>query len=190
MTRTALYRFFDADDRLLYVGITDDIHRRWKHHAAVKTWWGDVARQTVEWHDSRPVAEAAERKAISQEKPVYNIRDARAPLSDLPTFWDYVQWATGHEGQAEIARRIGVDKTTVWRWKNNNTSADHSVAIRFARAYHRDVGEVLAAAGHITEEEAAVREIVVATDLSAMSTEEIAVELQALLDELAGRARR
>jgi DNA-binding GntR family transcriptional regulator/predicted GIY-YIG superfamily endonuclease len=70
--RTALYRLYDADDKLLYVGITGDVKARMKQHAADKHWWGDVAIDRVEWLDSREIALEAEREAIRAERPRYN----------------------------------------------------------------------------------------------------------------------
>lgn len=78
--RTALYRLYDAEDRLLYIGITDSPRRRWAQHAAKQAdaWWPDVARKSVEWFASRTDAEAAEMRAIEQEGPPYNSHHAIA----------------------------------------------------------------------------------------------------------------
>lgn len=70
--RTALYRLFDADDELLYVGISKDPKARWEQHRD-KPWWRDVSMRVIEWYDDRPTAERAERKAIETEGPRYNI---------------------------------------------------------------------------------------------------------------------
>ena len=69
---TALYRLYDAKDRLLYVGITSDLMGRLTAHAD-KPWWPDVARKTAEWHPTRASAAEAEMKAIRSEDPVHNI---------------------------------------------------------------------------------------------------------------------
>lgn len=71
--RTALYRFYDADERLLYVGIANNPEQRWKAHARTADWWPQAARKSVEWFDSRPAAAAAETRAISAEAPTHNI---------------------------------------------------------------------------------------------------------------------
>ncbi|MET7900365.1 GIY-YIG nuclease family protein [Streptomyces sp. NPDC005355] len=71
--RTALYRCFDADEELLYVGISNDPANRWRQHQSTATWWRDVTMRTVEWYDDRPSAEAAERKAIQTECPRHNV---------------------------------------------------------------------------------------------------------------------
>jgi predicted GIY-YIG superfamily endonuclease len=73
---TALYRVFDADDMLLYIGISGDFGTRWKQHARIQPWWGEKQRLTVEWLASRELAEAAETAAIKAEKPAHNKRDA------------------------------------------------------------------------------------------------------------------
>ncbi len=70
---TTLYRFFDADDRLLYVGIAGTATQRWEQHAKEKGWWDSVARVTVENHPSRQAAADAERNAIRNESPLYNV---------------------------------------------------------------------------------------------------------------------
>lgn len=87
--RTALYRFFDKKDRLLYVGITDRLGERWSTHMRTKPWWSKVHRQTAEWHNTRKAAAAAEIAAIQDEKPLYNVAHAAKPdppSSTLPKF--------------------------------------------------------------------------------------------------------
>lgn len=72
--RTALYRFWDIQGRLLYVGITNSPDLRWAQHAADKPWWERVHhKQVCAWYPSRSRAEAAERMAIMCERPLYNV---------------------------------------------------------------------------------------------------------------------
>lgn len=90
MKRHALYRFFNTDGDLLYIGITIDPGSRWKGHAADKKWWHEVTTITLEHHPSRVAVEAAEIAAIQTEHPRYNIRhnDTPAPprlrAQDMP----------------------------------------------------------------------------------------------------------
>lgn len=80
--RTALYRLFDADDRLLYVGITGNPKRRWQQHALYSDeWWPQVASKTVAWLDSRSEAEAAEKRVIQTEGPLYNRAYVPSPFT-------------------------------------------------------------------------------------------------------------
>jgi hypothetical protein len=70
--RTGLYRLFDAQDVLLYVGIGNEPGVRWDQHSRDKHWWKQVDRKTVEWFAKRMNAADAEIKAIQTEKPLYN----------------------------------------------------------------------------------------------------------------------
>jgi hypothetical protein len=73
-TKTTLYRFYDAEDTLLYVGITSGGPRRWREHEAFPSWWAQVARSTVEHFPDRESAAAAEWAAVLAEGPSHNVR--------------------------------------------------------------------------------------------------------------------
>ena len=68
----ALYRHYDRQGRLLYVGITDNMTRRSKEHSG-NDWWKEVDDTRVQYLDTRPHAEALERVAIQFEKPLHNV---------------------------------------------------------------------------------------------------------------------
>lgn len=71
--RCALYRHFDDQDVLLYVGITDGLAERTNSgHARTSEWVQFAARAEAEWHDSREDASEAERDAVREERPVFN----------------------------------------------------------------------------------------------------------------------
>lgn len=71
--RTALYRLYDADGMLLYVGIARNPERRFAQHAAEKTWWPRVVRRAIEWYETRGAALMAEEAAIKIDRPTQNI---------------------------------------------------------------------------------------------------------------------
>lgn len=71
--RTALYRLFDAEGALLYVGITVNVEQRWTEHERAKPWWPQVAEKRVEWFENRPLALTAELQAIKTERPIHNV---------------------------------------------------------------------------------------------------------------------
>lgn len=75
-TRTALYRFWDADGRLLYIGITEMPEKRWAAHAGTKSWWSEVARKDLEWFENREDARAGELAAIRTEHALHNVADS------------------------------------------------------------------------------------------------------------------
>lgn len=77
-TRTALYRHYDADNVLLYVGISSNPFARNRAHKGAE--WADRAvRFTGEWFDSRAEALAAERRAVREENPEFNRHRYGAP---------------------------------------------------------------------------------------------------------------
>lgn len=79
-TRTALYRFYDPQGKLLYVGITNDPWRRWREHVREKPWYPQVKHQAVTWYDAERQARRAETRAIHDERPEFNIAGALKPL--------------------------------------------------------------------------------------------------------------
>jgi DNA-directed RNA polymerase specialized sigma24 family protein len=83
--RTALYRLFDTEGRLLYVGIAFDPADRWRGHASTKSWWHEVARREVEWRDTRSAALRAEAEAILTERPLYNVAGTEEPPPFIPS---------------------------------------------------------------------------------------------------------
>jgi predicted GIY-YIG superfamily endonuclease len=69
-----LYRCFNADRELLYIGITNDIDNRLRQHSRTAPWWKefDSCSQDDRFED-RWTLERAERAAILAEEPLYNI---------------------------------------------------------------------------------------------------------------------
>lgn len=77
--RTALYRLYDRDGHLLYVGVSNNLRRRWDMHSRAQPWWHLVAGREAEWHPDRASAEAAEVAAIQSESPRFNIDHSLNP---------------------------------------------------------------------------------------------------------------
>lgn len=69
-----LYRLYDADGTLLYVGISYSAIARFAQHKTRQPWIGDVCTIAIETHDvSRREIERIEADAIRDEKPKHNI---------------------------------------------------------------------------------------------------------------------
>lgn len=68
----ALYRWFDWDDHLLYVGITRSLAARQDSHSLKSSWSRFAARCTVERAPDRASVELMEYHAIKGEKPLFN----------------------------------------------------------------------------------------------------------------------
>jgi hypothetical protein len=70
----AMYRFFDRDGALVYVGSTDNFVARRRHHQQRSAWWPEVAHEHVERFDELDDARSAEISAIRTEHPRRNKR--------------------------------------------------------------------------------------------------------------------
>lgn len=67
-----LYRFFDKNKRLLYVGISNNFISRLNQHYKNADWFSEISFATFEHYASRADVEAAELKAIVSESPIHN----------------------------------------------------------------------------------------------------------------------
>ena len=67
-----LYRYWNAEE-LLYVGISINAYARAKKHRDKSKWWLDATHVTFERHPDRVSVMAAEKLAIQNEGPTYNI---------------------------------------------------------------------------------------------------------------------
>lgn len=67
-----VYRFFDASDRLLYIGCTLDWKRRENEHRWYTPWSDDIAHCEVVRYPDQASALLAEEEAIKAESPVHN----------------------------------------------------------------------------------------------------------------------
>jgi hypothetical protein len=70
--RTSVYRYYDADRRLIYVGITGRGMVRQAQHNSQAEWWPFVSTQEVEHVGSRPAALHRERELIERFRPPFN----------------------------------------------------------------------------------------------------------------------
>lgn len=70
--KITLYRYFDSEGRLLYVGITGDNTKRQSQHRRNSFWFGEISSATYEHFSTRQEALDAETKAIQTEKPKHN----------------------------------------------------------------------------------------------------------------------
>lgn len=144
MTRTALYRHYNATGALLYVGISDCLSARDKQHAATAHWHGAVARTETEWCEDRPEAEAAERSAILQESPLHNKRNAKAAANNrtapkradhgLRSFQASLAAHMAQHGTAivDLAKATGISRDAINKIKGRagaSTSVENAVLI-------------------------------------------------------------
>lgn len=86
-----VYRFYDADDALLYVGITVNDWQRVRDHRGASPWWPQAVKCTFQRCTDRAAAEVAETEAIRTENPRFNALESmtgkrvwRVPASAYP----------------------------------------------------------------------------------------------------------
>lgn len=132
--RHVLYRFYNADDELLYVGITNNPASRFRVHEGSKQWWDEVDRIELKRYGSREELDAAERLAIRHEKPRYNIvcADPRQAIEarKLGATYSLAQVAAEYlppdwrDGERWLSRRLntgelkGIKFGRVWRMRD------------------------------------------------------------------------
>jgi predicted DNA-binding transcriptional regulator AlpA len=68
-----LYRHFDAGGTLLYVGVSISALNRLMGHKEKAHWYWTIARMDVTNYETRQASLDAERKAIIEEMPLFNI---------------------------------------------------------------------------------------------------------------------
>lgn len=68
----AVYRFYDSDRNLLYIGMTSGTpYMRWTDHRRTAPWWAFAAYVSIDWIPDGDAA-AVEKAAIRAERPPYN----------------------------------------------------------------------------------------------------------------------
>jgi excinuclease UvrABC nuclease subunit len=111
----SLYRHFDADGGLLYVGISLRALRRLAEHA--KSQWADqIVSVTVESFPNRAEAAKAERAAILNEAPRFNVAmkaKAHVPLKDIAPL-DRPMTAAERQQIKRDRQRAGLVRIEVW----------------------------------------------------------------------------
>jgi len=84
---TSVYQYFQAQGKLLYVGVTGRGLKRSHEHAKSKVWWPLVCGCVVEHYETRKDALARESYLIAAEKPPYNTQGiSRTVGIDVPVF--------------------------------------------------------------------------------------------------------
>lgn len=72
--QVAVYMLYDetSDTLPCYVGVTDNLPRRWKQHARTKRWWPEVKGFEVRAFPDRASALAHEAALIEASEPTHN----------------------------------------------------------------------------------------------------------------------
>jgi hypothetical protein len=110
-----LYRFFDIEGRLLYVGISVSPLMRFMQHRGAKEWWFDAERIHLDHFDNAREAKTAESHAIKTERPLYNTAEQ---VVSGPWPWDFeviIRAEPALRPMAEKASRPGFSTDCPWQ---------------------------------------------------------------------------
>ena len=115
-----LYRHFDSGGALLYVGVSLSAVGRLASHQRQSGWAPDIARVEIETLPDRASALRAEKEAIANESPQFNImHQAKRPLvandtSGGKTLVEKIQLS--RLPLKDLAKLAEVDYQTMRRW--------------------------------------------------------------------------
>ncbi|WP_375264125.1 hypothetical protein [Palleronia sp.] len=119
MTPCALYRHYDAEGRLLYIGKTVNPRSRASLHKIRSRWFRDVERIELQWFDDEALACAAEISAIADEKPIHNVHHNPARIkvaTPSSAAIALAEWMAGKGyGAKDFASLSGIGAPTVKR---------------------------------------------------------------------------
>ncbi|MFI7329322.1 GntR family transcriptional regulator [Streptomyces rubiginosohelvolus] len=102
---TALYRLYNADDRLLYIGISREPEARLRDHRWAPhhgKWAKLIERREITWHSSRAAALTAEAAAIREERPAHNGSHNYPHAPFNPAHWPRIAAARGMSAQLAL----------------------------------------------------------------------------------------
>jgi hypothetical protein len=105
--RTALYRHYDADGALLYVGISLSPMARTGQHSMDACWFDSVSSISIEWHENRSAALDAECIAINFENPRHNVKREQGRLKALVCWLHEGPKHQGMNTASEIIETVG-----------------------------------------------------------------------------------
>jgi hypothetical protein len=129
MTRCAVYRHYDAEGALLYVGMSGNPTVRMYQHRSKTEWARRVARSETYWFDTREEAAEVERQLIAELGPAQNAPRGRA---DFPQVTDLGRWMAGHAARpmAEWASDFDVSRPFLYDLLSGNRFPSLDVALR------------------------------------------------------------
>lgn len=119
MTRTAVYKHYDAAGLLLYVGVAADPYSRDRQHRRDSPWYHHIASTSVVWFETREEALAVERKTIVQERPLHNfLHSTSHHQGELNDFIYLI-------GRSEFEQFVGISPQVVSRALKENAMPCH-----------------------------------------------------------------
>lgn len=128
-----LYRWFDKEGNLLYIGISTNAYGRAKQHKTTAKWWPNAANMTVVSYPSREDVEAAEKDAIRTEKPKFNIRHQLIPKTRSidKRWWEKVEndYSLPHDAPERAEAVLHHSLYGAWFRFRNPTEYEKSICL-------------------------------------------------------------
>jgi hypothetical protein len=99
--KTALYRFFNSEGDLLYIGVSLSAVYRLSQHK-IKPWYLEISWIDIQWFPSRKIALLAEAEAIKSEFPRFNMMHAKNSINNNKIGWRYADKKINQEGKLVV----------------------------------------------------------------------------------------
>lgn len=128
--KTTLYRYFDSDGQLLYVGITKNQFDRFASHSKNSQWFSQIATATFEHLDTREQALVAETNAIGTELPKYNKAGPVIAQDGLQHLMSLIAGQLPDEWHKEMSQKIAQTMSEI----NEFSVANEITKVGFAYA--------------------------------------------------------
>jgi|GEM_PF-6716829 len=92
-----LYRHYNSNDELLYVGISLNAIVRLGQHEKNAGWYSTIAKITMETYNTREEVLKAEKHAIITEKPLFNITHTKKTFDEsmIEKRWTAIEFLPG-----------------------------------------------------------------------------------------------
>ncbi len=118
--KAVVYRHFNAEGRLLYIGSSRKPFTRMATHLKDAAWCEQIANVTFTWYETEAEAQEAEWDAIVAERPDHNVVGLvrSKPADSGSNVFARVTAAVGT--QRELARALGVTPQPLTKWKNRD----------------------------------------------------------------------
>src|SRR5262245_10475865 len=150
---TTVYRVYDADEQLLYVGCTTSFAERRKAHQSTSAWFADAHSWDLHHYDDHDEARAAERAAIQTENPLHNKRmnpSFEVPRRTGPLLGCFVNGAEIRRRRqrrgirtGEFARRVGLHDSSLRHVELGSRNPSPEILYRIAKVLECDASELL-----------------------------------------------
>lgn len=124
--QTDLYRYFDKDGELLYVGVSLNSIARAAQHRTQSCWYDDFHTMTRQSYSTRGEALDAETLAIVNEQPKHNVRKTTPPRpkskSRAQREYEQLEYSILYKpmyNTTEAASALGVSTSRIRTWQKD-----------------------------------------------------------------------